>query len=35
MYAEALNELNNGPTSDAIDAFKQVRMRAFKYDEVR
>ena len=33
MYAEALNELNNGPTSDAIDAFKQVRMRAFKYDE--
>lgn len=33
MYAEALNELNNGPTSEAIDALKQVRMRAFKGDE--
>ena len=33
MYAEALNELNNGPTSEAIDAFKQVRLRAFKKDE--
>lgn len=33
MYAEALNELNNGPTSAAIDALKQVRLRAFKKDE--
>jgi hypothetical protein len=29
MYAEAQNELNNGPTSQAIDALKQVRTRAF------
>lgn len=29
MYAEALNELNNGPNSDAIAAFNQVRTRAF------
>ncbi len=29
MYAEALNELNNGPTSDATNAFQQVRTRAF------
>jgi hypothetical protein len=29
MYAEALNELNNGPTGDAINAFQQVRTRAF------
>lgn len=35
MYAEALNELNNAPTADAIDAFKQVRMRAFKNDEAK
>lgn len=33
MYAEALNELNNGPTSEAIGALKQVRMRAFGNDE--
>lgn len=33
MYAEALNELNNGPTSEAISALKQVRMRAFGKDE--
>ncbi len=33
MYAEALNELNNGPTGPATDAFKKVRMRAFKNDE--
>lgn len=33
MYAEALNELNNGPTSEAIGALKQVRMRAFSKDE--
>lgn len=35
MYAEALNELNNAPTADALDAFKQVRMRAFKNDETK
>ena len=30
MYAEALNELNNGATAEAVAAVKQVRMRAFK-----
>lgn len=30
MYAEAANEVNNGPTAEAIDAFKQVRRRAFQ-----
>jgi len=29
MYAEAENEINNGPTAAAIDAFEQVRNRAF------
>lgn len=29
MYAEAQNELNNGPTAAAISAFEQVRTRAF------
>jgi hypothetical protein len=29
MFAEAENELNNGPTPAAIDAFEQVRKRAF------
>ena len=33
MYAEALNELNNGPTAAATDAIKAVRLRAFKKDE--
>ena len=33
MYAEALNELNNGPTTEAVDALKQVRLRAFGKDE--
>lgn len=33
MYAEALNELNNRPTTEAINAVKQVRMRAFRNDE--
>ena len=28
MYAEALNELNNGATVEAVNAVKQVRMRA-------
>lgn len=35
MYAEALNELNNGATSEAVNAVKQVRMRAFHNDEDR
>lgn len=30
MYAEALNELNNGPTSEAVNAFNEVRLRAFR-----
>lgn len=29
MYAEATNELEGGPTAEAIDALRQVRMRAF------
>jgi starch-binding outer membrane protein, SusD/RagB family len=29
MYAEAENEINNGPTAGAIDAFQKVRIRAF------
>lgn len=29
MYAEALNEVNNGPTSEAANALKTVRTRAF------
>ena len=29
MYAEALNEVNNGPTAEAKEALKQVRHRAF------
>ncbi|WBL24723.1 RagB/SusD family nutrient uptake outer membrane protein [Zunongwangia sp. HGR-M22] len=29
MYAEAENELNNGPTSGAIEALTEVRARAF------
>ncbi len=29
MYAEAENELNGGPTPAAIDAFEQVRKRAY------
>lgn len=33
MYAEALNELNHGANNDAVNAVKQVRMRAFKNDE--
>lgn len=32
MYAEALNELNNGPTAEATNAFKEVRLRAFRND---
>lgn len=33
MYAETENWLNDGPTSDAVDAFKQVRKRAFSGNE--
>ncbi|MCM1163147.1 MAG: RagB/SusD family nutrient uptake outer membrane protein [Muribaculaceae bacterium] len=29
MYAEALNELNNGATTEAVNAVKEVRIRAF------
>lgn len=29
MFAEAENELNNGPTGEAIARFEQVRLRAF------
>jgi starch-binding outer membrane protein, SusD/RagB family len=29
MYAEAINELNNGPSGEAIAAFEQVRTRGF------
>lgn len=30
MYAEAANEVNNGPTTEAKDALRQVRERAFR-----
>jgi len=30
MYAEAVNEINNGPTAQAISAFEEVRRRAFR-----
>lgn len=30
MSAEALNEINNGPTQEAIDRFEEVRKRAFQ-----
>ena len=29
MYAEAANEVNEGPTAEAVEALRQVRMRAF------
>lgn len=29
MFAEAENELNNGPTADAVNALEQVRKRAY------
>lgn len=29
MYAEAVNEINNGPTAQAIAAFEEVRKRAY------
>lgn len=30
MYAEAVNEINNGPTAAAISAFEEVRLRAYR-----
>lgn len=33
LYAEVLNELNNGPTADAVNAYEQVRKRAYKGNE--
>ena len=35
MYAEALNEVNNGPTTEAINAVKEVRKRAFRGNETK
>ena len=35
MYAEALNELNNGATDEAVKAVKKVRVRAFRNDEAK
>jgi hypothetical protein len=35
MYAEADNELNNGPSADAITAYERVRKRAFTGFESR
>lgn len=35
MYAEALNEVNNGPTQEAINAVKEVRKRAFRGNEIK
>jgi len=32
MLAEAENEVNGGPSSDAVEAFKRVRRRAFSAD---
>lgn len=33
MFAEADNEINNGPSAQAIEAFRQVRARAFAGNE--
>jgi hypothetical protein len=30
MYAEAVNEINNGPTGEAIAAFEEVRRRGYR-----
>lgn len=30
MYAEAVNEINGGPTAAAISAFEEVRLRAYR-----
>jgi starch-binding outer membrane protein, SusD/RagB family len=33
MYAEVVNEINNGPTAEAISAFEEVRKRAYRGNE--
>jgi hypothetical protein len=33
MYAEVVNEINGGPTAQAISAFEEVRKRAYKGNE--
>jgi len=33
IYAEAVNEISNGPTPEAIGAFEEVRKRAYKGNE--
>lgn len=35
MYAEALNEVNGRPTTEAINAVKEVRKRAFRGNEAK
>jgi len=35
MYAEAVNEINGGPTPAAISAFEEVRKRAYKGNETK
>lgn len=35
MYAEALNELNNGPTAEAKSAYEKVRLRGFANDATK
>ena len=35
MYAEALNELNGGAGGEAVDAVRQVRLRAFNGDAAK
>lgn len=35
MYAEAQNEVNNGPTAEATSAMKEVLMRAYRNDETQ
>ena len=35
MYAEAENELNNGPTAVAKEMYEQIRLRAFKNDRTK
>ncbi len=35
MYAEALNEIHHGATPEAVNAVKEVRMRAFRNDAAK
>jgi hypothetical protein len=35
MFAEAENEINNGPTAAAISAYEEVRKRAFRGNETK